>query len=435
MNNSLVEDVIRRYVERRKDIINKVINSRDRIPLVEYTIEGDELFICSKYYFIDNIYIKVKKENDKFNLKFVDKNCMNLFKQRDHIENNTINAEIGNGGINTELDSEMQNTELDNEVLYAELDNEIIDAELHNEMLMEESGSEMLNLGSDNEILKTELDNEVLSYIKLDNKMTLNSDLEHMDFSKKERKNLIIILSGTSGGGKSTLSCLLGLFLNIRRILSTDVVREILRKYQVQNDRYLRYSTYESWRLNSSEDEEDFECAQINREWGVQTDEKKKVKSREFKSYSTKYSERGKDVENMLRKRCIGNYSKQCELIFNYVDNIINDHIVNKESIIIEGVHINAEIINKLIKKYPNKIIFFLVYITDKETSIRRFSSRSTDSNEEENKYIKNINYINDIQNYLLETTTNLVPSVNYIENIDIYSSLEKILKIIYSFN
>ncbi|SBS94514.1 ras-related protein RAB7, putative (RAB7), partial [Plasmodium ovale curtisi] len=56
--------------------------------------------------------------------------------------------------------------------------------------------------------------------------------------------------------GKSTLSCLLSLCLKINRILSTDIIREILRKYDTHDDKYLKFSTYESWKLASNDDEE-----------------------------------------------------------------------------------------------------------------------------------------------------------------------------------
>lgn len=154
----------------------------------------------------------------------------------------------------------------------------------------------------------------------------------------------------------------------------------------------------------------------------------------ECENYSSNYI-KDSIPHTLLRKRCIENYSKQCALLFNFIDEIINYHIINNESIIIEGVHVNADLINKLNNKYPNKIIYFLVYISDKETSIKRFSSRTIDSNMEENKYIKNINYINDIQNILIETTKKLKHPINYIENIDIYNSLEQALNIIYSSN
>lgn len=94
----------------------------------------------------------------------------------------------------------------------------------------------------------------------------------------------------------------------------------------------------------------------------------------------------------------------------------------------------------KLIKKYPNKIIYFLVYINDKETSIKRFATRTNNNklpnnnkNEKVNKYIQNFNYISGIQSYLLQSSKDLDNTINYIENIDIYRSLQMIMNSVYA--
>ncbi|SBS87963.1 conserved Plasmodium protein, unknown function [Plasmodium ovale curtisi] len=432
-NDLLVKDVIRRNIEKRKSIIKNVINFRDRIPLVEYKKEGNDMFICSKYHFIDDIYIKVKWENHKIKLSFMDGNTPNLFKSKQDTEKVELMEEMEGDRVKDEIPNEMLDTVLDNEMMNAEVDMDMIKTEEDIELGKTEVDIEMVRADVDIEVANEEMDRDIE-----------NRELDIWVPSRRGKKNHIIILSGTSGGGKSTLSCLLGLFLNIRRILSTDMVREILRKYHIENGRYLKFSTYESWKLSNSDEEQNETYTQLSEHRGCKEKENRRDSNgigadiRGDKvlnsTWGNRWIETGEGVDSMLSKRCVENYSKQCELLFNYIDDIIKDHIVNKKSIIIEGVHINSNMINKLITKYPNKIIFFLVYINDRETSIRRFSSRSTDSNEEENKYIKNINYISDIQKCLLETTRNLFPPINYIENIDIFNSLERALNIIYSF-
>ncbi|CRH02333.1 conserved Plasmodium protein, unknown function [Plasmodium relictum] len=345
-NNLIIEDIIKKHIEIKKDFIKNVINFNSRIPLVEYKKKGCEMHICSRYLFINNIFINVKKEDDKFKINFVNNDS-----------------------------------------------NKLIDE----------------NKGENN---------------------MLNENIQNSLFFKNN-KNLVIIISGSSGCGKSTLSCLLGFFLKIKRILSTDIIREILRKYEVKNKKFLRFSTYESWKIKINEDEDDYD-EDIN---DMQIEEERKKRKEEIDVRNNKKVENENDTKKKkLKERCIKNYLKQCELLFSHIDDIINDHIKKNESLIIEGVHVNSEIINKLIEKYPNKIIYFLVYITDKETSIQRFSSRCNDSNDKVNKYIKNFSYINDIQTYLLETSKFLSPAINYIENVNINNSLEKVLKIIYSF-
>ncbi|GAB68752.1 nucleoside triphosphate hydrolase [Plasmodium cynomolgi strain B] len=483
-NNLIIEDIIRKHIEEKKELVGKMIKFRDRIPLVEYKKNDDEMYICSKYYFIGDIYIKVKKKKDKFRITFVGgkevddeehlgqshmeeshlgqshlgqshmeqshmeqlhskksqpemehswtftdekKNTLREMTREDE-DADKLHTEASNDNLRAYTDNDQLNAEEDTDELNTELYNEMINGQLENELLNTELYSEMLNTDFCSQMLKTQLDSEMLS-AELYNQMP-NTDCENWVLSKFRKKKFIIILSGTSGGGKSTLSCLLGLFLNIRRILSTDVVREILRKYKVKDDKYLKFSTYESWKVKGIEDEGGASSSGSRGGSSIGADSG-------GGSGGNGDSETRKDesAETRLRRRCIENYVKQCELLFTYIDDIINDHIRSNESIIIEGVHLNAEIMEKLNKKYPNSIIYFLVYINDRETSIRRFSSRSVDLQTEENKYIKNINYINDIQKYLMERTKCLHPPINYIENIDIYNSLEKVLRIIYSFD
>ncbi|EUD68773.1 hypothetical protein C922_00461 [Plasmodium inui San Antonio 1] len=466
-NNLIIEDIIRKHIEEKKELVEKMIKFRDRIPLVEYKKNDDEMYICSRYYFIGDIYIKVKKKQDKFRITFVgskegddEENMEQSHLGRSHPEleqsskftdekKNTLrerprkeedadklHAEVSNDKLRTHTDNDQLNAEEDTDEVNTELDNEMVNDELENELLKTELYTQMLNTDLCSQILSTQLDSEMLDTelynqmpnTELYNKMP-NTECENWVLSKFRKKKFIIILSGTSGGGKSTLSCLLGVFLNIRRILSTDVVREILRKYKVKDDKYLKFSTYESWKVNCSEDEGDTSSSTSRGGSSIGVNSGGGSEGNGDPEASKAESE-----ETRLKRRCIENYAKQCELLFTYIDDLINDHIRSKESIIIEGVHLNADMMEKLNKKYPNRIIYFLVYINDRETSIRRFSSRSVGSKTEENKYIKNINYINDIQKYLLERTKCLHVPINYIENIDIYNSLEKVLRIIHSF-
>ncbi|CAA9990688.1 nucleoside triphosphate hydrolase, putative [Plasmodium knowlesi strain H] len=457
-NNLIIEDVIRKHIEENKELVGKIIKFRDRIPLVEYKKKDDEMYICSKYYFIGDIYIKVKKRNDKFRLSFVGsklgdeeehlglsnpeqlnrevESSSMLIDKKDrlggmpgeHEDVDKLHTEVSSDKPRTYADNDELSAQEDTHELYTELDNEIINGELEKELLNRDLWSQMSNIHLDREILNAELYNQVSK-----------TDRGNWVLSKFRKKKYIIILSGTSGGGKSTLSCLLGFFLNIRRILSTDVVREILRKYKMKDDKYLKFSTYESWKVNESDDDGGVSssASRGGSSIGAENGGGSSIGAENGGgSGSNDHPEGSKaeSVETRLRRKCIENYAKQCELLFTYIDDIINDHIRSNESIIIEGVHLNADMIKKFNKKYPNSIIYFLVYINDKETSIQRFSSRSVDSKTEENKYIKNINYINDIQKYLLERTKCLNPPINYIENIDIYNSLEKVLRIIYSF-
>lgn len=63
----------------------------------------------------------------------------------------------------------------------------------------------------------------------------------------EQKKNIIILLSGTSGTGKSTLASLLGSRLGISTVLSTDTIRHIMRNFVSKEDNPILFaSTYET---------------------------------------------------------------------------------------------------------------------------------------------------------------------------------------------
>ena len=69
--------------------------------------------------------------------------------------------------------------------------------------------------------------------------------------------NVIVLLAGTSGTGKSTLASLLGTRLGISTVLSTDSIRHVMRNFlQAKNHPVLFCSTYEAGNQVAAEDRE-----------------------------------------------------------------------------------------------------------------------------------------------------------------------------------
>ena len=63
----------------------------------------------------------------------------------------------------------------------------------------------------------------------------------------QNKRNIILLLAGTSGTGKSTLASLLGAKLGISTVLSTDTIRHIMRNFISQKDDPILFaSTYEA---------------------------------------------------------------------------------------------------------------------------------------------------------------------------------------------
>ena len=59
--------------------------------------------------------------------------------------------------------------------------------------------------------------------------------------------NVIVLLAGTSGTGKSTLASLLGTRLGISTVLSTDSIRHVMRNFLDEKEHPILFcSTYEA---------------------------------------------------------------------------------------------------------------------------------------------------------------------------------------------
>lgn len=73
----------------------------------------------------------------------------------------------------------------------------------------------------------------------------------------QQKINVIVLLAGTSGTGKSTLASLLGTRLGISTVLSTDSIRHIMRNFlSEKNHPILFCSTYEAGNLIENEERE-----------------------------------------------------------------------------------------------------------------------------------------------------------------------------------
>jgi 2-phosphoglycerate kinase len=65
--------------------------------------------------------------------------------------------------------------------------------------------------------------------------------------SIESKRNILVLLAGTSGTGKSTLSSLLGSRLGISTVISTDTIRHVMRNFVAKEDDPIIFaSTYET---------------------------------------------------------------------------------------------------------------------------------------------------------------------------------------------
>lgn len=76
--------------------------------------------------------------------------------------------------------------------------------------------------------------------------------------------NVIVLLAGTSGTGKSTLASLVGARFGIQTVLSTDSIRHVMRNYLLEKENPILFcSTYEAGSQVTLEDRADLSESQI----------------------------------------------------------------------------------------------------------------------------------------------------------------------------
>jgi len=176
----------------------------------------------------------------------------------------------------------------------------------------------------------------------------------------QDRKySFTILLGGTSGCGKCTLAALLAARIGFSAVLSTDNVRQIMRKFISRAEAPILWaSTYHAGEILADE------------------------------------------TATNHREKILKGYEAQNEMIFKQLDVLIGHYEARCESLIIEGVHLDTRLIMRLVKRHPT-CIPFLMYISNEDKHRERFAIRSKymtlDPHQNKyTKYFKNIRIIND---------------------------------------
>ncbi|KAG8072933.1 hypothetical protein GUJ93_ZPchr0006g42418 [Zizania palustris] len=203
----------------------------------------------------------------------------------------------------------------------------------------------------------------------------------HLACRIKERKESVtVLLCGTSGCGKSTLSSLLGSRLGITTVVSTDSIRHMMRSFADEKQNPLLYaSTY-----HAGECLDPFAVAQAKA--------KRRAKKLDIVSLPNTNEGRGdaSDDKSHLRsselpprtemigskQMAIEGFKAQSEMVIDSLDRLITSWEKQKQSVIVEGVHLSLNFVMGLMKKHPS-IIPFMVYIANEEKHMERFAVRA----------------------------------------------------------
>uniref|UniRef100_M4B5R1 Uncharacterized protein n=1 Tax=Hyaloperonospora arabidopsidis (strain Emoy2) TaxID=559515 RepID=M4B5R1_HYAAE len=223
----------------------------------------------------------------------------------------------------------------------------------------------------------------------------------------QRKESFAVLLGGTSGTGKSTLASLLAARLRLTTILPTDSVRHVLRSFTSKEENPCAFvSTYQAGDALSPQlvaalqgDREDMSPARLH------------------------------------KKMVLKGYTMQSESVLEKLDRVLTMFEERKQSLVVEGVHLNMDELLSLVKKHPT-CVPFMIYISNENKHRDRFAVRARHMtiDPQENKYIKHFDNIRIIQRHLCKHADRcLIPKIDN-TNVDrsiatIQSTLVRVLR------
>jgi 2-phosphoglycerate kinase len=175
---------------------------------------------------------------------------------------------------------------------------------------------------------------------------------------------LLFLIGGTAGCGKSTIATGLASRLEIARMQSTDMLREVMRTMiPKQVEPILHKSSYSAWQELPDEIQE--------------TEEK--------------------------GKRIYQGYCRQAEILSVAIKAVIHRALHERVSVIVEGVHFHPTIIKKIIEPSDALVVPVMLAVLKKKNLLSRIKGRSTNVPQRRaERYIEHFDSIWKLQTYLL---------------------------------
>jgi len=175
---------------------------------------------------------------------------------------------------------------------------------------------------------------------------------------------LLFLIGGTAGCGKSTIATGLASRLEIARMQSTDMLREVMRTMIPQQvEPILHKSSYSAWQELPDE---------------IQESEEK-------------------------GKRIYQGYCRQAEILSVAIKAVIHRALHERVSVIVEGVHFHPSIIKNIIEPSDALVVPVMLAVLKKKSLQSRIKGRSTHVPQRRaDRYIEHFDSIWKLQTYLL---------------------------------
>jgi 2-phosphoglycerate kinase len=203
---------------------------------------------------------------------------------------------------------------------------------------------------------------------------------------------LIVLIGGATGAGKSTISSEVAYRLDIARIQSTDVMREIIRAYLTpQAVPTLEYSSFEAWRgLPATADEH----------------------------------------RNPGENPVLTGFLSQFTTMKPALEATIQRAVVERDDLILEGVHVAPQLL-ELQEARSNGLVVPLMLATMERDALRKQLKRRgrEATRRKASRYLDGLDDIWELQSYLLSEADN--SGIPIITNLHIDTTIREILNII----
>ncbi|MCA9835535.1 MAG: hypothetical protein KC422_01410 [Trueperaceae bacterium] len=214
------------------------------------------------------------------------------------------------------------------------------------------------------EIGREQLHSEVKTLLEREMGKAFAQRYELMRGLRNPERPLIILIGGAPGVGKSTLAYELAYRLGIRRVISSDGVRQALRSLiSPQLSPVLHLSSFTAWQAD------------------ILPGEALKAK----------------------RKRVIRGYQSQVQQLANALRGMIERNILESNSVIFEGAHLLP---GMFAEGFEDAIVLELVLFMNDESKHRdNFSRRDEETGHKrfQDRYLEHFSEIRTLQSYILE--------------------------------